>query len=203
MGAWIFARGREGETTLPGAAAAGVKTLALAGGAATFALGQKVLIGAANDGAAEWLGRVTQVSSSAVSFVRPLKSAWAAGAKFWRAKSVFELPAELAVTERRSLATGVKSQRSLAGQLHAIQLAEPHTDLRLELLDLPAAVEEGLLAWLAAQTRWGLDPFTLIEPAGRLIVVQVQAGPIELTREAGGRRRCTLPLAILQEGAYQ
>jgi hypothetical protein len=203
MSGWMLAKGRAGERVLTAVIPAGGKSIALAGADTIFALTQRLFISEADDSELQWLGRVTQVTSSAVSFSRTLKLAKSSGAKLWRAASVFDLPMDAPLPARRTTETGVVTQRSAGGEFYAIQVAEPRTTLRLVLNDLTPSSEDTLLAWLAEQTRWGLDPFTLLDSSGAPSVVRLAEGPIEQEREAGGRRRLTLPLTIVEEGAYQ
>lgn len=200
MNNWILARGREAELCLPDVTPAGARSLALAGAGAAFAPPQKIFISEADGSETEWLGRVTQATSAALSFSRPLRASKNGGARIWRPAAALEFPPDSIRPERRATVPGVAAERTPAGTVYAIQTAEPQTSLRLVFEDLAATAEDALILWLAG-LRWGLDPFTLLDPGGRLAAVRLTGDPVLQERDAAGRRRFILTLAILQEGA--
>lgn len=203
MNNWIFACGREAVQSLSDVTGAGARALALAGAAAVFAPPQKIFISESDGSEVEWLGKVTQATSSTLAFSRPLHLSKNSGALLWRPASSLELAPEAILPERRILATGVTAETTPGGAVYAIRTAQPQTQLRLRLDDIAPATEDALIAWLAAQTNWGLDAFTLVEPAGAISIVRFTNDPILQERDAQGRRRVILTLLVVQEGGYQ
>ena len=203
MSGWIFAKGRAAEQTLDEVTAAGARSIALAGANAIFAPHERLLISEADGSETQWLGQVTQTTSAAVVFSRPVKLSKNTGARLWRAGSIFEIPAEAALPALRSTSPGVVTERSAGGQYFALQVAEPQVRLKLVIDDLTSKVEDGLLAWLAGQAQWGLAAFSIIDPLGAPAVVRLTGEPLEQTRTAQDRRVLALHLTIVEEGAYQ
>ena len=203
MSGWIFARGREAEQTLSEIVAARVQTIALVDADLIFSVGDTLFISESDDSEAQWLGRVTAVTGSQVSFSRELASSKNTGAKLWRAADTIATPADTVHPEKRRLETGVATERSLGGTFYAMQVADPLWSERLRIDRLTPAAEEALREWLATETDWGLEAFTLIDPAGDLRVVRLGGEPVEQARDKGGRIEWTLPLVIVEEGSYQ
>lgn len=203
MNKWILARGRAAETTLPDVTPAGARVIALSGAAASFAPPQPLFISETDGAETEWLGRVTQATTSSLAFSRPVRASKNSGARLWSPASMLEFPPDAAVPERRETHTGVAAERAAGGEFYAVQTAAPLTAFRLRFDDLAPATEDALLAWIAAQTLWGLSPFTLVTPEAALMSVRLAPEPVARERDARGRRTLTLPLLVEQEGAYQ
>lgn len=203
MNNWILARGRAAEATLPDVTPAGARAIVLAGAATSFAPPQPLFISEAGGAETEWLGRVTQSTPSAVAFSRPVRASKNSGARLWRPAAILEFPPETAFQERLAIHTGIAAERAAGGGFYAVQTAAPLTAFRLRFDDLAVTAEDAMLAWLAAQTQWGLVPFTLVSPEGALTVVRLAPEPIARERDAKGRRTLTLPLLVEQEGAFQ
>lgn len=203
MNNWILARGREAEHTLADVVTAGARTIALPGAATFFAPLQRLFISEADGRETEWLGRVTQATASALAFTRPPHASKNSGARVWRAAAALEFPPEQAIPERRATQSGVATERTPDGTFCAVQTAQPLTGLRLRFEDLAASAEDELIAWLAVQTRWGLEPFALVTPEGAVATVRLADGEaLTQERDAKGRRRLTLALTLAEEGAY-
>jgi hypothetical protein len=203
MNNWILARGRAAEQTLAEVTPAGARSLALAGAGSLFAPPQKLFISEADGRETEWLGRVTAATASALAFSHPLHASKNSGARLWRAASAIEFPPESARITRATTASGVTAETAADGTPYAIQTAQPRTLFQLYFEDLTPAAELNVTRWLAEQTRWGLDLFTLIQPDGRLFLTGLASDPVQLECDAKGRRRLSFGLTILLEGAYQ
>lgn len=201
MSGWMFAKGTGAQSCLTQAAAAGVRSLPLAG--AGFAPAQRLFISEADGSEIQWLGRVTQAGSSTISFSRPLELAKSAGARLWSAAATLELSTESLLLERKTVETGILTERSAGGQYYALKLTAPKTVLRLALAAEDSSLEEALMGWLEEQTGWGLDPFTLVNPENGICIVRLSGEPISQEQSASGKRRLVFSLAIAQEGAYQ
>jgi hypothetical protein len=202
MSGWILAHGRSQQQSLGDVTAAGATSIALAGADAIFAPGDWLFVSEADGSEAQWLGRVTQTTFSAVSFSRPLAFSKNSGALLWRADSALATPTEGALPERRSIVPGVAVERTRAGDWFAVQVAEPAESLALALEGLTPQAERDALDWIAAAIGWGLSPFAVIDPAGAMYAARLAGEPIVRERSAGGRRRLVLPIALVEEGAY-
>ena len=203
MSGWIFAKGRADEQTLGDVTAAGAQTIALAGADGIFSVGQHLFISEADDSETQWLGKVTAVTSSDVSFSRALESSKNSGAKLWRAEATRETPADVELPERRRTEPGVVTERSRGGDFYSVKVGEPKTEVRLTLGGLTRQAEETLFLWLGANAEWGLQAFTLIAPGGELTAVRLTGDPIEQERAGGGRESIVMPAVIVGAGTYQ
>lgn len=202
MNHWILARGREAEHALPDITPAGARAAALPGAGDLFAPPQPLLIAEADGRETEWLGRVTRADDQSVAFQRPLARSKDSGARLWRAAAALELPRAAAVSARRAVRPGVATERDNGGAFFAVRTAEPLTELNLTVERLDPASEAALLAWLAAETQWGLLPFTLIAPDGALAAVRLSGDPLR-REDAPAGRRVVMPLLVAEDGGYQ
>jgi hypothetical protein len=202
MSGWLLARGKSQQQTLADVTLAGATSLALAGANALFNPGDWLFISEAGGAETQWLGRVTQATTTALHFSRPLSQSKNSGALLWRAASALATPAEGALPERRTLATGVAAERARSGDWFAVQVDQPIQTLQLALVGLTPQPEREALDWIATALQWGLQSFTLIDGAGELWTARLTGEPLVREQTAGGRRRLVLPLALIQEGAY-
>ena len=203
MSGWIFACGKTGQQTLAEVVAAGATSLALSGASGIFTAGQLLFISEANGSETQWLGKVASATATALSFTRPLQISKNTGALVWRATGWLAAPEEPARPASRSLRTGVLTQRSVGGQFYAVSVSEPLQTLKLSWRGMTPLALQALLDWLATATAWGLEPFTLVSPTGRLTSVRLAGDPIEQEEAPGERASLSLALVAVEEGAYR
>lgn len=203
MSGWIFVTGRNNETSPGEVVPAGATTIPLAGADETYATGDLLFISESDGSETQWLGRVSSVTAEQVAFTRPLAASKDSTALLWAAAHHRATPARPDRPLELVTRPGVAVEPTLGGQTQAASVAEPRTTLRLRLGGLSAAERQGLFEWLGARAGWGLNPFTLIGPDGRLEAVRLSGEPIGQRREAGGLETIELPLILLGEGQYQ
>ncbi len=201
MHALILAAGRAATQTLAAPTPAGATAIALAGADIIFAAGDPLFAGPPG-GPVQWLGRAARAAPDRIEFTRALRRALPAGALLWRPVLHHMVPAAPALPLRRTFESGVATARAAAGNTWAVRIAAPRETLALDLAALTPAGETELTAWLRAATADGLDPFALIEPAGRVLAVRLLPEPWQREHDRGGRARLRVALECIAEEAY-
>jgi hypothetical protein len=202
IGGWHFARGKENEQTLSDVVVAGALQIALPGADGLFAPGDILFISEADGSETEFLGGVTGVTASRVSFALPVRRSKNSGARLWRAEDHLGLSAQCVEPLVRRLDPGVVVLRSVSGGIYSVRVAEPGEETKLKLVGITPQSEAQWLDWLLGATQGGLASFTLVRPDRSPAAVRLAERPILRERRSGAAAAMTIELIIEAEETY-
>ncbi len=188
MSSLLFTRGLNPPQTLSDPVTSGETTFALTNADLFFSPGELLFIGDADGTYAEFLGSVSSVDSGSIASTLPALTARAAGASLFSPIDSVRTTGRLDPPLQRHLDTGIRSLRTLGGQVVAIRTAQPAGRIELRITGLTPDEDERLINELNAATDHGRLPFTLVSSSRRILALQIQDPGIQRTSTAGGHR---------------
>lgn len=199
----LFIQALNPPQTLPGPVAPGDTTLALPSASSFFAPGDLLFVADADATNAEFLGAVSAVDSSSLTFTLPAQTARPAGASLFAPVNVIRTAGRLDPPLQRTLQSGVHAQRTLGGAVVAVRTAQPAARIELTLAGLTPDEEAQLVNDLGAATDHLRLPFTMISSSRRILALQLASPELRRTATAGGRRSLAFTAFDLGEGVLK